>query len=362
MHFYIHTLRVDDEIRIPPPLTIPLLRVSREMRLPPVLTYSDDVLYNWAFDDDGDLRILTSFTFTDSESHFYLTSARIELIGVNALAVMQHSLDELFVGDSIAKKRITGFLTELAGVIGEMESELNRMYGGCDVRVFYEEIRPWFQGESEEKRWVFEGIELDPGLEYPNELGGPSAGQSSLIHALDIFLGVHHHVTSSDDDDDTFLSRMQLYMPRHHRNFLSHLREQSTSRSLRAWVLEAAAADDTTQSLLNAYNAAVTALKKFRDAHIVLVARYIIGPAARVRANEGQSQSVDGNRESQSDGSRENQSEVESLSQSEGKERNAESESNRETETQALKGTGGTHLARFLKSVRDTTQGAVIQM
>lgn len=339
MHFYIHTLRVDDEIRIPPPLTIPLLRVSREMRLPPVLTYSDDVLYNWAFDDDGDLRILTSFTFTDSESHFYLTSARIELIGVNALALMQHSLDELFVGDSIAKKRITGFLTELAGVIGEMEGELNRMYGGCDVRVFYEEIRPWFQGESEEKRWVFEGIELDPGLEYPNELGGPSAGQSSLIHALDIFLGVHHHVTSSDDDDDTFLSRMQLYMPRHHRNFLSHLRAQSTNRSLRAWVLEAAAADDTTQSLLNAYNAAVTALKKFRDAHIVLVARYIIGPAARARANNGERKSVDSNRES-----------------------NAEGESNRETETQALKGTGGTHLARFLKSVRDTTQGAVIQM
>ncbi|KAJ3863574.1 Indoleamine 2,3-dioxygenase [Lentinula novae-zelandiae] len=331
MHFYIHTLRVDEEIRIPPPITLPLLQVSREMRLPPVLTYSDDVLYNWAFDDDGDLRILTSFTFTDSESHFYLTSARIELIGVKALGVMQHTLDELFVGDLIARKRITRFLTELAGVIGEMEGELNRMFGGCDVRVFYDEIRPWFQGESEEKRWVFEGIELDPGLEYPNELGGPSAGQSSLIHALDIFLGVHH--SNSNSPDDTFLSRMQLYMPRHHRNFLSHLRVQSTNRSLRAWVLEAAAADDTTQSLLNAYNAAVTALKKFRDAHIVLVARYIIGPAAQARANEGQSQSDDSNRESQSDGSRE-----------------------------TLKGTGGTHLARFLKSVRDTTQGAVIQM
>ncbi|KAJ3804223.1 Indoleamine 2,3-dioxygenase, partial [Lentinula aff. lateritia] len=293
-----------------------------------VLTYSDDVLYNWSSGADGGLRVLTSFTGTESESHFYLTSARIELIGVKALGVMQGSLDELFVGDGIAKRRIAGFLGELAGVVGEMEAELNRMYGGCDPGVFYDRIRPWFQGEAEEgRRWVFEGIELDPRLEYPRHLGGPSAGQSSLIHALDIFLGVqhHHHHSDSNSPDDTFLARMQLYMPRHHRNFLSHLRVQDANRSLRAWVLEAAAAaaeeeeEDSTQSLLDAYNAAVTALKRFRDAHIVLVARYIIGPAARARANEG-----------------------------------------KKTGTQALKGTGGTHLARFLKSVRNTTHDALI--
>ncbi|KAJ4486630.1 Indoleamine 2,3-dioxygenase [Lentinula edodes] len=373
LHFYIHTHQSgsgseEEEVRIPPPITLPLLRVSREMHLPPLLTYSDDVLYNWAFTDPQNsesLRVLTSFTSTPDESHFYLTSARIELIGVRALGLMQYSLDELFVGDGIARKRITGFLGELAGVIGEMEGELGRMYGGCDVGVFYEEIRPWFQGESEEKRWVFEGIEGDPELEYPKELGGPSAGQSSLIHALDIFLGVEHqHHTSDTDPDSSFLSRMQLYMPRHHRNFLSHLREQSRRRSLRAWVLEsqhdyndsANPVPDT--PLLNAYNSAVTALKKFRDAHIVLVARYIIGPAARARANEGQSQSDDSNRECQSDG-KECESESEGKSNSNSKESNAEGE--RESETQVLKGTGGTHLARFLKSVRDNTRDAVIQ-
>ncbi|KAH7869336.1 Indoleamine 2,3-dioxygenase [Lentinula edodes] len=307
LHFYIHTHESGtEEVRIPPPITLPLLRVSREMHLPPLLTYSDDVLYNWGLNpQNSSLRVLTSFTSTASESHFYLTSARIELIGVRALGLMQDSLDELFVGDDIARTRITGFLGELAGVVGEMEEELGRMYGGCDVAVFYDEIRPWFQGESEEKRWVFEGIEMDPeldSLEYPKELGGPSAGQSSLIHALDIFLGVEHqHHTSDTDPDSTFLSRMQLYMPRHHRNFLSHLREQSRRRSLRA-----------------AYNSAVTALKKFRDAHIVLVARYIIGPAARAKGNG-------------------------------------------EKDREALKGTGGTHLARFLKSVRDNTRDAVIQ-
>ncbi|KAJ3876748.1 Indoleamine 2,3-dioxygenase [Lentinula edodes] len=107
-------------------------------------------------------------------------------------------------------------------------------------------------------------------------------------------------------------------MPRHHRNFLSHLREQSRRRSLRAWVLESA-----TLQLLNTYNPTVTVLKKFRDAHIVLMARYIIGPAAWDKLR-GDSQSL-----------------------SEGKE--------------VLKGTGGTHLTRFLKSVRDNTWDTVIQ-
>ncbi|KAJ3872187.1 tryptophan 2,3-dioxygenase [Lentinula edodes] len=339
LHFYIHTQVSgggSGEVRIPPPITLPLLRVSREMHLPPLLTYSDDVLYNWAFTDPQNsesLRVLTSFTSTPDELHFYLTSARIELIGVRALGLMQDSLDELFVGDDIARNRITGFLAELAGVVGEMEGELGRMYGGCDVRVFYEEIRPWFQGESEEKRWVFEGIEMDPELEYPKELGGPSAGQSSLIHALDIFLGVHH--TSDTDPDSSFLSRMQLYMPRHHRNFLSHLREQSRRRSLRAWVLESVAEAEANTPLLNAntpllnaYNSAVTALKKFRDAHIVLVARYIIGPAARSKTRGDSQTKRDSKREMK----------------------------------EALKGTGGTHLARFLKSVRDNTRDAVIQI
>ncbi|KAJ3898853.1 tryptophan 2,3-dioxygenase [Lentinula edodes] len=337
LHFYIHTHESGSgEVRIPPPITLPLLRVSREMHLPPLLTYSDDVLYNWGFTDpqNSSLRTLTSFTSTPDESHFYLTSARIELIGVRALGLMQDSLDELFVGDDIARNRITGFLGELAGVVGEMEEELDRMYGGCDVWVFYQYIRPWFQGESEEKRWVFEGIEMDPELEYPKELGGPSAGQSSLIHALDIFLGVEHqHHTSDTDPDSSFLSRMQLYMPRHHRNFLSHLREQSRRRSLRAWVLESQHDHNDSANpvpdtpLLTAYNSAVTALKKFRDAHIVLVARYIIGPAARVKTR-GDSLSSD-------------------------------SKTKREGE---MKGTGGTHLARFLKSVRDDTRDAVIQI
>ncbi|KAF9062639.1 Indoleamine 2,3-dioxygenase [Rhodocollybia butyracea] len=370
----------------------------------PVLTYSDDVLYNWGIIDTTNassspfgtidpqnLRVLTTFTSTPSESHFYLTSARIELIGVRALSLMQSTLDELFVGDAIAVRRITKYLNQLGstdvsgstsgrGIIGEMETELNKMTVGCDPQVFYEQIRPWFRGiDSSERRWIFEGIEMDERLEEPTELSGPSAGQSSLIHALDVFLGVEQYshsrtltgrssITSTPEDErpneaipeaSSFLSRMQLYMPRHHRNFLTHLQNQNTKRSLRALVFDALASagisptgtassstsitvssnsslspssiidTDDALNLLSAYNTAVMALKKLRDSHILIVTRYIIGPAARAKRSQQQAQQDD-----------------EFYMNAEG--------------VAPLRGSGGTELAHFLKAVRDGTKDAVI--
>ncbi|KAF9039405.1 Indoleamine 2,3-dioxygenase [Rhodocollybia butyracea] len=390
MHFYIHSLPTSAlEIRIPPPITLPLLQISRELQLPPVVTYSDDVLYNWGFldpttsssspfgtIDPQNLRVLTTFTSTPSESHFYLTSARIELIGVRALALMQSTLDELFVGDAIAVRRITKFLNQLGtsgsansrGIIGEMEIELNNMSVGCDPQVFYEQIRPWFRGidvnnlKEGERRWIFEGIEMDERLEEPTELSGPSAGQSSIIHALDVFLGVEQFshartltgrgsdtASSEAEDarpDDTssqpssFLSRMQLYMPdtTHHPLPLLHPSLSSLSPF-------SAIATDDALALLSAYNAAVLALKKFRDAHIVIVARYIIAPASRARrAQEDHESRMEAGEVQQTRTAAEAKARVE-----------------KEAEPEApLKGSGGTELAQFLKAVRDGTKDAVI--
>ncbi|KAJ3746233.1 Indoleamine 2,3-dioxygenase [Lentinula detonsa] len=334
LHFYIHTYPLHTpSILIPPSLTLPLLQISNELQLPPVLTYSDDVLYNWGLiNPEGgvrkdNLRVLTSFTGTPSESHFYLTSARIELIGVRALEVMQSMLDELFVGDEIAVRRITGYLRELGEVIGEMEGELRGMGEGCDPKVFFEEIRPWFRGFDSihpQRPWVFQGID-DIGIDSPpnpnpspTQLSGPSAGQSSLIHALDIFLGVQHA-----EGEEEVLRKMRAYMPRHHRRFLGHLAE--SNRSLRGLVR--GEGNEGNEMLIEAYNQAVGALRKLRDAHFGIVAKYIIVPAASAASAVN---------------------------------RSAANANAREGSRSRLKGTGGTDLARFLKSVRDDTREAVI--
>lgn len=281
--------------------------------MPPVLTYSDDVLYNWERQDDDQLRSQTTFTGTIDEQEFYLTSARIELRGVDALEIMRSTMDEAFVGDNIAVRRITRYLHEMATVIDELKVLLMKVRQGCDPLVFYDEIRPWFRGR-EDREWVFEGLE-ESGCPYPSELSGPSAGQSSLVHSLDIFLGVSQYshsntITGGEGRTKSFLERMQVYMPRHHRNFINHL--AANPRPLRQLVM-----DREDAALQAAYNAAVGSLKSFRDSHIIIVTSYIIGPAARRKTEQ-------------------------------------------ELAEAPLKGTGGTELSKFLKDVRNSTQGAIL--
>lgn len=202
-------------------------------------------------------------------------------------------------------------------------------------------IRPWFRGggsRSDMRLWRFEGIDPEISAQF-EKLSGPSAGQSSLVHALDIFLGVNHsaprtashspslHATSTTcvqlqtpepKVDTTFMTRMLYYMPLAHRVFLGSLRAYSPS--LRELVLKSRASAKTSglisvnfalmgesgvlqwlfrwvyfrsseperqsvaEELSAAYNDAVKALKRFRDSHTKVVRSYIIDQAAKVHA------------------------------------------------------------------------------
>jgi len=281
------------------------------------------------------IRCITLFTGTSDEEEFYLSSARCELAGVAALEAMRATMDELFVGDILARQRITRYLSALASHIDTIAAQLLAVREGCAPDAFYNDIRPWFMGQdssSAGRKWVFEGV---PAHEQPTELSGPSAGQSSLVHALDVFLGVasYSHGAGAGDRSagPTFLDRMQTYMPRHHRAFLRHL--AAAPRPLRALVEEYTESDP---ALADAYNAAVGAMKRFRDGHMRIVTLYIITPARRERE-------------------REQELERERLAAEQAKEQTLE-----QTDKMPLKGTGGTDLVQFLKGVRDRTASAAI--
>ncbi|KAG1887085.1 Indoleamine 2,3-dioxygenase [Suillus subluteus] len=334
MHFYIYTLPLSSSVFIPEPISVPLVAISSHLQLPPVVTYSDNVLYNWdtihprAQNELGfeapaldNLRSRDLFSGTIDEQEFYLASARIELRGVEVLELMRATMDELFVGDEIAIRRITAYLHKLASIVHDLETILLDVRKGCDPDTFYHSIRPWFRGADSDpahRKWVFEGVK-----KQPIHLSGPSAGQSALIHALDVFLGLDNcNVVEGGvtPDQRTLLRRMQIYMPRHHRNFLRHL--STNPRPVRTFVMQM----KPDVELLDAYNSAVQSVKEFRDAHIKIVAIYIIGPAARERM------------------------ELEHAGPQAP-----------EAGKQVLKGTGGTDLVRFLKGIRDKTAEAVIE-
>jgi indoleamine 2,3-dioxygenase len=359
MHYYIHSLPPDAEIRIPGPITVPLLEVSAQLQLPPVITYADDVLYNWALKVPSaeptpaldNLRSLALFTGTRDEEEFYLTSARIELRGVDALEVMRVTMDELFIGDALATRRITRYLHSLSRVIDDLARLILSVRDGCDPDVFYHAIRPWFNGaDSGTRRWFFEGLDTHPHLVVPDELSGPSAAQSPLIHSLDVFLGIDHTPSPSSsptmeptrpaDEKESqvhvppkapFLVRMRAYMPRHHRNFLRHL--EATPRPLREAVARTGDA-----ALTDAYNASLAALRRLRDAHLRLVALYIVGPSHRA-------------------------SPAMQAKEAAGAEARGCSAAGRGcSATAMLRGTGGTDMIRFLKSVRDRTSDAALEL
>ena len=348
MHFYINTLPLTSPIIIPRSISIPLLEVSNYLALPPILTYSDDVLYNWKYREDSvpegqfplptpnNIAVQTSFTCTPSEDHFYLVPAYMELRGATALSLMSRIMDEAFVHDAIALRRISYYLNHLARVIDDLKDILMTMRDGCDPDVFYHEVRPWFKGQDSMhggRTWFFEGVgeEGYEHLKHPteDELHGPSAGQSALIHAIDIFLGVDSAAsgpTSGSKGGTNFLAKMQNYMPRHHRAFLRHL--SSNPRPLRALV-DAETSDHRNPELLSAYNTAVTALRSLRDSHLRIVAMYIVGPSRRMGFGKSAQAS--------------------------------EHPSEKEAESSGEKGTGGTNAMIFLKGVRDKTANTVLK-
>ncbi|KAG6811814.1 hypothetical protein H0H92_005673 [Tricholoma furcatifolium] len=323
MHFYIHSLPPDAPLVIPQPLALPVLRVSAWLDIPPILTFSDTVLYNWmkshpstvAIPTIDNLRTRTMFTGLIDEEEFYLCSARIELRGADALDLMGATMNAISTGDETAARRIAGHLQCIAAIIKELRELLMAIRKGCRPDQYYNDVRPWLRGEDSDenrRKWIFEGIEQDPSLEIPKELCGPSAGQSSMVHVLDVFLGIDHQPTSPGKR--SYMSRMQSYMPRSHRLLLDHL--SCNPQPLRAFVMSSANA-----FLLESYNLAVVALKDFRDAHMIITALYILGPARKAGKRV---------------------------------------EITQDRDREPLRGTGGTHLVKFLKDTRARTSEAII--
>ncbi|KAG1756343.1 Indoleamine 2,3-dioxygenase [Suillus paluster] len=285
VHFYVHSMPPDQtagSVIIPRSLATPLLQVSAILRMAPVLTFADTVLWNWDLINPElpvtpeNMRFgVELFSGTEDERNFWFGNARVEMLGVEILQLFNeyHSLPN--VSDFASVCKINRLLTRISAVVRRIEEVMASMRELVDPSIFFWQVRPWFNGSASgpsKPSWVFEDGPDSSTL----DLSGPSAGQSSVMHALDIFLDIDFKLQQrrcpapSDANkraDVGFMERMRRYMPGLHRDYLSYL--ANTSRPVRELA-------KSTPAVKEAYNAAVSAVRKLRDSHIRIACLYVV--------------------------------------------------------------------------------------
>ena len=285
VHFYVHSTPTTDgfpTILIPRSLAVPFAAVSDVLGIPPVMTFADTVLWNWELIRPSEplsadnIRYVTLLSGNETERAFYALSGAIELKGVEMLQIIESFMTLPNTADVAAINKIGRDLSTLKTIVDELTSIFETCRDAVDPQAFYWHCRPWWNGSppagSSKPQWVFEGVPASK-TKYT---AGPSAGQSSVMHALDIFLDIDHKLAqrrqpapsgANKKADTNFMDRMRLYMPGYHREYLQYL--AASPRSVR----------DVAQrypTVRGPYNEAVAALRRLRDVHIRIVTLYVV--------------------------------------------------------------------------------------
>ncbi|XP_056232676.1 indoleamine 2,3-dioxygenase 1 isoform X1 [Seriola aureovittata] len=304
---------------LPCNLAVPFWEVSQRLGLPPIFTHADGVLANWRKrDPEGpfdmeNLELLVSLPGGDSVRGFFMVTLLVELAAVPALRSIPTVVNGVGCGDTEAVARA---LENISQSMEDMTDALKLMQVHVEPAVFYGIMRiylsGWKDNPSMPKGLVYEGVQTEA-MEY----SGGSAAQSSLLHCFDELLGVKH-----EEKSGAFLTRMRNYMPPAHKQLIQDI---SLQPSLRSFVQQQA-----DERLSQAFQLCVTRLLTLRSYHINVVSRFITVPAARARQLRDQSRDL----------------EEEMIS--------------RAPTALEERGTGGSGIMTFLKTVRDQTKDAFL--
>ncbi|XP_054629628.1 indoleamine 2,3-dioxygenase 1 [Dunckerocampus dactyliophorus] len=304
---------------LPCTLAVPFWEVSQRLGLPPIITHADAVLANWRKKDpEGpfdmeNLELLLSLPGGESVRGFFIVTLMVEIAAIPALRNIPKVINGARCGDS---KAVATALEEISQSIDSMAVRLKLMQVHVDPSVFYGIMRIFLSGWKDNpcmpKGLVYEGVQTEP-MEY----SGGSAAQSSLLHCFDELLGVKH-----EDKSGAFLTRMRNYMLPAHKQLIQDI---SLQPSLRTFVQEQA-----NEHLTEAFQKCVAKLLALRSYHITIVTRFITIPAAKARQLRNQS--------------RDSEAEIISKAPTALEER----------------GTGGTGMMSFLKTVRNQTRDALL--
>ncbi|NXE93675.1 I23O2 dioxygenase, partial [Menura novaehollandiae] len=299
---------------LPRNLAVPYWEVSQALGLPPILSHADFVLANWRRKDpNGNLDTIITLPGGESLRGFILVTLLVEKAAVPGIKAIVWALRAILQRDEETLHRA---LEQLAGAIEAMRKALRQMHDYVNPEVFYAVIRIFLSGWKDNPAMphglIYEGVSQEP-----MAFSGGSAAQSTVLHAFDELLGIRHR-----QDSAAFLHRMRDYMPPPHRAFVEEI---GRAVSLKQHVLSSGDA-----RLRAAFNRCVSALTDLRSYHITIVTKYITIAAAKAKAGRAEP----GARAGPAGG--------------------------KPPAALEAKGTGGSHIFSFLKSIRDTTREGMI--
>ncbi|PLN86885.1 Indoleamine 2,3-dioxygenase [Aspergillus taichungensis] len=284
---------------IPPCLSIPLLEIAAHVELPPAATYAGYCLWNYRIidpeqssEDPHNLASLVTFTGTEDEEWFYLTSVAIEARG----------------GRTRRQGRRDNCLKTLADELHGVGVLLSQMRERCRPHVFYHRTRPLLNGS---KNMAANG--LPQGVIY--NVGSGNA-QSSLIQLFDMAMGVEHESSAL-----RFIVKMRQYMPGEHRRFMEKV---AAMGSVREFVKR----HSSDGRLMDVYHGALRELRGLRDIHLRIVSQYIVAQSSQTMCTMD-------------------------CCKSRTREHSGETLRESGTDKDMLRGTGGTPLVQYLKRVRE---------
>ncbi|XP_004592807.2 indoleamine 2,3-dioxygenase 2 [Ochotona princeps] len=258
---------------LPRNLALPFVEVSGILGLPPILVHSDLVLTNWMKrNPEGPLEMrnletIVSFPGGESLRGFILVTVLVEKAAVPGIMALIQALN---AGSPPHHDTLLQALQRLRGSIQDMTRTLGQMHDYVDPDIFYAVIRIFLSGWKDNPALpaglIYDGVSREP-LQY----SGGSAAQSTVLHAFDEFLGVHHSQENAD-----FLSRMRDYMPPSHKTFLEDIR---SAPSLRDYILSSGHGP-----LRTVYNQCLEALADLRSYHITIVTKYFVTAARKAKS------------------------------------------------------------------------------
>ncbi|KAH7338702.1 Indoleamine 2,3-dioxygenase [Rhizoctonia solani] len=335
--------------KLPYVIAAPLQEVADALGVEPGMTYVAGAIWNHQYheeksgEEDGQLDTIVSFTDTPDETHFNLTTLRVERAGGDGL--LQGLITSQLIARAIRATMSTShshgshnhqpidgeldevhrLMTEgfhkMATSIAQCTVELAKMRNGCGTEFFYHSLRPFLTGfglHPSQPNGVFYPSSPDGTRGEWLKLSGSTAGQSSLFQAFDALLMVIH---PNDQDQGPFAKKMRKAMPASHVQFLETIPTLPSIRGYIQSLLSKPESSPAEREVIDGYNAAVRELEGFRNEHIKIVTLYVIGPARRAQ------QTTAGGAEDDSE----------------------------------MRGTGGSNLARLLKGMRDDTKRTTLE-